>query len=95
MECADFDVFVLLCYAARDVELACLSVEVERCDADGEGGVDAGAGGGAGGGFGGDAADGRGTEEVEGGDEVVGVPLRELVLGRKLGGGGGGVKREE
>lgn len=101
MEGADFDVFVFLGYAAGDVELARLGVEVERRDADGEGGVDAGAGGGAGAGFGGDAADGGGAEEVEGGDEVVGVPLGRLVvvlkgLGRcRRGVGEGGCGEDE
>lgn len=82
MKGADFDVFVLLGYATGNVELAGLRVEVERGHADGEGDVDAGAGGGAGAGFGGDAADGGGAEEIEGGDEVVGVPLgKGLVVG--------------
>lgn len=43
--------------------------------------MDARAGGGAGVGFGGDAADGGGAEEVEGGYEVVGVPLGEVSWG--------------
>jgi hypothetical protein len=50
------------------VQLAGLGIEVDGCDADKEGYVDAGGGGAAGAGFGGYAADGGGAEEVGGRD---------------------------
>lgn len=81
MICANLYVFVFLGNAARDVELACLGVEIEGCHTDGESGMDAGAGGTAGTGFSGDAADCGGTQEVKRSYQVICVPLRMLVAG--------------
>jgi hypothetical protein len=71
----NFDPFVLLCYTTTDMQLSGLSVEVNGCNMDEKGYVDAGGGGTPSGGLGRYSTDGRCTEEVGGCDEVIGMPL--------------------